>query len=196
MEFFSSLDSIFANGDEPAYEPAAACIPPTSRSLTISSSYDASSLLTSTPHEDNSFFLSCEELYQHGKHGDAIYEPFFSLDEIEIPPEFIYSPVSSEPCTWSSSSTSDTTERHEDLLLQNRTRKGKTCITVGCSRRAQSMGHCKTHGGGARCKYIACTKSSQGGGFCRFHGGGKKCTIPNCNRGTQRAGLCYVSSLI
>uniref|UniRef100_H3GIP0 Uncharacterized protein n=1 Tax=Phytophthora ramorum TaxID=164328 RepID=H3GIP0_PHYRM len=73
--------------------------------------------------------------------------------------------------------------------------KGKKCIEIGCTRRAQSNSRCKAHGGGARCQYNGpggCTRSSQGGGFCRAHGGGKRCEFPGCTRGQQRKGRCYV----
>lgn len=67
----------------------------------------------------------------------------------------------------------------------------RPCLTEGCTRRAQSMNKCKTHGGGKRCQFEGCGKASQGGGFCRTHGGGKRCKIQGCLKGTQRAGLCY-----
>ncbi|CAH0479894.1 unnamed protein product [Peronospora belbahrii] len=73
--------------------------------------------------------------------------------------------------------------------------KGKKCVEIGCTRRAQSNSRCKAHGGGARCQYAGpggCTRSSQGGGFCRAHGGGKRCEFPGCTRGQQRKGRCYV----
>ena len=70
--------------------------------------------------------------------------------------------------------------------------RGKPCDSHGCGRRAQSRGHCKLHGGGARCKFIGgCSKSSQGGGYCRSHGGGKKCVFLGCCKGQQRNQFCF-----
>jgi hypothetical protein len=85
-------------------------------------------------------------------------------------------------------------ESADDFYLSNYGggERAKQCSTRSCDKRAQTLGKCKSHGGGARCSVHNCMKSSQGGGFCRGHGGGSRCKVDGCNKGTQRHGLCFI----
>ncbi|OQR93827.1 hypothetical protein THRCLA_22280 [Thraustotheca clavata] len=64
------------------------------------------------------------------------------------------------------------------------------CQVIGCTKFAQTRGHCKAHGGGTRCKVDSCTKLAQSRGHCIAHGGGRRCHVPQCEKLAQSKGYC------